>query len=447
MTLLLSLAAGLLVSFWLALGALHLAGSRQVRPLADVLGGEEVVRGARLAEARVPPLSIIITARDEAASIESTVRLALAQRYPHLEVIVVDDRSSDGTGAILDRLAAPDRGPGAAASPGPRLTVIHVRELPAGWIGKCHACDAGARRAAGEWLLFMDGDVGLAAGDLLHRVVAFAEARRIDHLSVFPDLRPLDALQGALMLAFEQAFLFTARAWEIERDRPRGGAGVGAFNLLRRDAYLRVGGHTLLKLDVVDDLKLGRLLKESGARQRLYSGVDLVYCPWQRGAIEVVRGLEKNLFAGLDYSVAAVVARTGIGLVAFLGPLLVGLAGGRALGPAVCWAPVVVQAGVLASQAVLSARRLSTPPVALMAFYPFALGLLFYAAWNSMLATLRRGGVVWRDTFYPLADLRRARVRPGAGRRFGPASRTAPGGDVGDLDRSRPARPGPPARR
>ena len=432
MTMLLFLAAGLLVSFWLALGALHLAGSRQVRPLVDVLAGEESARGARLADAQVPPLSIVITARDEAASIESTVRLALAQRYPHLEVIVVDDRSSDGTGAILDRLAAPDRDgprPGAAAAPGPRLTVIHVRDLPAGWIGKCHACDAGARRAAGEWILFMDGDVGLAAGDLLRRVVAFAKVRRIDHLSVFPDLRPLGPLQGALMLAFEQAFLFTARAWEIERDRPRGGAGVGAFNLLRREAYLRVGGHSLLKMDVVDDLKLGRLLKESGARQRLYSGVDLVYCPWQRGAWEVVRGLEKNLFAGLDYSIAAVVAQTGIGLVAFLGPLLVGLTGGRALGPRLCWAPLLVQFGVLASQAVLSARRLSTHPAALVAFYPFALGLLFYAAWNSMLATLRRGGVLWRDTFYPLADLRRASVRPGAGRRFHPASRDpAPGG-------------------
>ena len=432
MTILLLLAAGLLVSFWLTLGALHLAGSRQVRPLVDILAGEETVRGARLADARVPPLSIIITARDEAASIESTVKLALAQRYPRLDVIVVDDRSNDGTGAILDRLAAPERDeprPGAAHSPGPRLTVIHVRELPDGWIGKCHACDVGARRAAGEWLLFMDGDVGLAAGDLLRRVVAFAEARRIDHLSVFPDLRPLGPLQGALMLAFEQAFLFTARAWEIERDRPRGGAGVGAFNLLRREAYLRVGGHRLLKMDVVDDLKLGRLLKESGARQRLYSGVDLVYCPWQRGAWEVVRGLEKNLFAGLDYSVAAVLARTGIGLAAFLGPLLVGLTGGRALGPGLCWAPLVVQGVVLASQAAQSARRLSTHPAALVALYPFALGLLFYAAWNSMLATLRRGGVLWRDTFYPLADLRRASVRPGAGRRFGPARRdTAPGG-------------------
>jgi len=110
MTLLLGLAAGVLVSFWVALGALHLAGSRQVRPLIDVLAGEEAVRGARLADAHVPPLSIIITARDEAASIESTVKLALAQSYPDLEVIVVDDRSNDGTGEILDRLALPDRG-------------------------------------------------------------------------------------------------------------------------------------------------------------------------------------------------------------------------------------------------------------------------------------------------------------------------------------------------
>src|SRR6267142_1505869 len=112
MTLALSLAAVLLISFWLALGALHLAGSMQVRSLVDVLAEEEGARGVRLADAHVPPLSIIVTARDEAASIENTVRLALMQRYPGLEVIVVDDRSTDGTGAILDRLAAPgDGGP------------------------------------------------------------------------------------------------------------------------------------------------------------------------------------------------------------------------------------------------------------------------------------------------------------------------------------------------
>jgi cellulose synthase/poly-beta-1,6-N-acetylglucosamine synthase-like glycosyltransferase len=414
MTLLWGLAGGLLILFWVALAALHLAGSLQVRSLIDVLAEEEAIRAARLAEAPVPPLSVIITARDEAASIESTVRLALSQRFPNLEVIVVDDRSGDETGAILDRLAEARR---AEPRPGePRLTVIHLRELPAGWIGKCHACDAGARRAAGRWLLFMDGDVGLASGDLLHRVVAFAEARRIDHLSIFPDLRPLGPLMGALMLAFEQAFLFAARAWEIHRDLPRGGAGVGAFNLLRREAYVRVGGHTRLKMDVLDDLNLGRLLKESGARQRLYSGVDLVYCPWQRGAWAVVRGLEKNLFAGLDYSIAAVVTQTTIGLLAFLGPLFVGLAGGGPPGSILRWAPLAVQAGVLVAQAHLSARRLSTRPMALVAFYPFALGLLFFAAWNSMLATLRRGGVLWRGTFYPLADLRRAGVRPGAGR-------------------------------
>src|SRR5258706_9370383 len=301
MTLLLALVAGLLIAFWLALGALHLAGSMQVGSLFEVLAGEERARGGRLAGVPVPPLSIITTPRDEAASIESTVGLAVAQDYPGLEVIVVDDRSGDGTGALLDRLAEADRG--APPRGGPRLEVVHVRELPAGWIGKCHACDAGARRAAGRWLLFMDGDVGLETGDLLHRVVAFAEARRIDHLSVFPDLRPLGPLQGALMLAFEQAFLLAARAWEIGRDLPRGGAGVGAFHLLRRQAYQPVGCHKLLKIEVVDCLNLCLLLQGSGARQRLYSGVDLVRCRWQTSAWAVVRGLEKNLFAGLDYSI------------------------------------------------------------------------------------------------------------------------------------------------
>jgi hypothetical protein len=410
----------LLAGLWLVLGGLYLAGSRQVRMLSEVLSrfesgghrsgpdGAGSAPGVGIARP-LPPLSVVITARDEAPAIETTVRHALAQRYPGIEIIVVDDRSSDGTGAILDGLVAATGGSSAA------LSVIHVRDLPAGWIGKCHACHVGSLRARGEWLLFTDADVTLLAPDLLERVVAWAEARRLDHVGVFPDLRPVGAAQAALLFCFEQAMLLAGHFWEMDRDRPRGGAGVGAFNLVRRSAYERTGGHDRLRMEVAEDYALGRLLKASGGRQRLLSGLGLVRCPWHRGARAVVRGLEKNLFAGVGYSVRAVVWQTLLAVLMQFGPIALALASGGVVG----WGAVALQAAVIAAAAAAASRRLSTHPVLLWALEPAACVALVFAVWNSMLTTIRAGGVRWRGTFYPLDALRRGALRSGSGRRPG----------------------------
>src|SRR5881296_3995497 len=122
-------------------------------------------------------------------------------------------------------------------------------------------------------------------------------------------------------------YLLAARVYEMERDKSRGGVGIGAFNLVRRSAYDRIGGHALLKMDPADDYKLGRLLKESGARQRLFDGVGLVRCPWHRGALNVARGLEKNLFTGFDYSVLELLGFTLAALVLVFGPLALSVVG------------------------------------------------------------------------------------------------------------------------
>src|SRR5206468_3127416 len=178
-------------------GSLLHRASRQIAPLGEALGlekGGQAGPGEPPNAVPLPALSVVVTARDEAEGIEATVRRLLAQRYAALEVIVVDDRSTDGTGAILDRLQG-EAGPG-------RLTVIHNRELPRGWLGKCHACQLGALRARGEWILFMDGDVELVSEELLARVAHLAETARLDHVAVIPDQRPLSPLQQAFVTVF-----------------------------------------------------------------------------------------------------------------------------------------------------------------------------------------------------------------------------------------------------
>ena len=404
-------AALLLAAAWAVFGILFLRGARQLRHLADEIEREPPAGAASAADASggagaVPSLAVVVTARNEAASIEATVRSLMRQRHPALHIVVVDDRSMDETPSILGRLAAEgDR----------RIEVLRIESLPEGWLGKCHACHVGARRARGEWLLFMDGDVTLLRDDLLARTLRLAERRGIDHLPILPDMRPVDLLQGALLANFEQGLLFYGRFWEMERDLPRGGSGVGAFNLMRRAAYDRVGGHGLLRLEVADDYKLGMLLKESGARQRLWSGLGVITCPWLRGVRAMIRGLEKNFFAGVGFSLATIAWQTaGVALLQF-GPLALALSGG-----AWWWAlPWIVQQGVLLAALRAESERLGHPAPALWLLYPIAVPLILLAFWNSAFRTLAQGGIRWRGTFYPLATLRAGVVRAGDWKRRG----------------------------
>ena len=426
------LAGFLIVALW-ALPAVRLfVALRAIPPLSRVLaderaadpqrapGGDDRSTGREAPRGAPPPtLSVVVTARDEADGIETTVRRLLAQRYPDLEIVVVDDRSTDGTGAILDRLRA------VLPAGAPRLEVIHNETLPEGWVGKCHACHLGAVRAGGSWILFTDGDVALEDPEILVGVVSHAERRRLDHVAVFPDLRPMSPWQAGLVAVFGQLFILGSRLYEMKRDRPRGGGGIGAFNLVRRSAYDRIGGHRLLRMDLVDDFKLGMLLKESGARQRFFNGAGLVCCPWHRGARNVVRGLEKNFFSGFNYSLIFLTAATATLATLSFGPAILGAAvtaltwGSASLLLLVAaWLPLVFQSMSMFAGYFLEARRYGYSPLVLTMLHPLSIALVIVAAWNSAFTTLRQGGARWRDTFYPLRALRAGLVRPGAGRRF-----------------------------
>src|SRR5262249_25363516 len=160
----------------------------------------------------------------------AAMRSLLALDYPNLEIIGVDDRSRDRTGEVLDRLARDDE----------RLTVVHIDELPAGWLGKCHALHVGASRARGEYLLFTDRDV-IFARQALRPAVAYVADRRLDHLCLNPTLIAGGFWERALVACFGMLFFAAFRPWLIPT-RFRGAyCGIGAFNLVRSDVYRAVG--------------------------------------------------------------------------------------------------------------------------------------------------------------------------------------------------------------
>jgi len=340
-----------------------------------------------------PLVSLIVAARDEARGIEAAARSLLALHYPALEIIAVDDRSSDATGQILEQLARTDS----------RLSVVHVRELPRGWLGKNHALSVGAAAARGDWLLFADADIVMQP-DALERALGYAEHEGLDHLAVMPDIR----VPGLLLQAFCTAFLcwgtVLLRPWKVRDPRSWRSVGIGAFNLVRRTCYVRAGGHEPIRLRPDDDLKLGKLLKRSGARSDILLGRGLLSVEWYHSVPELIDGLMKNSFAVVEYRTLPMLAGVPLYLVAGLGaPVALALGHGP-----VRWLAalaVLLQLGVM----LRGTRETATPRRAAL-LYP-VVGVLF--AWivlRALALTLSRRGIVWRGTYYPLAELRKNKI-------------------------------------
>lgn len=357
-------------------------GLRRLRYLRDV---------DPVGDADLPTLSIVVGARDEAAAIEPALRSLLALDHPRLQVVAVDDRSTDGTGAILDRIAHDD----------PRLHVIHVAALPGGWLGKVHALHLGSQAAQGEFLLFTDADVHVAR-DALRRALAHCVREQLDHLAVLPQLHVRQGLLASLLVESQALFYATLPPWKLATS-PRVYVGLGAFNLVRAEAYRRAGGHDALRLEVLDDLALGKRLKAHGARQGLLLGEAAVALEWYRDARGFMQGLEKNSFAAAGYSVPKAIAGS-LALLALRVWPFAGLA--LTAGPTRWVNAVAVAAGLAIHWRVW---RTTAWPARALLWFPLAPVLMLAVLWRAVLLTLRRGGIAWRGTFHPLAALRAAR--------------------------------------
>lgn len=339
-------------------------------------------------------LTVIVPARNEGKAVEACLRSLLGSVGIHLEIIAVDDRSTDATGHIMDDVAAT-----AATSPH-SIRVLHISELTDGWMGKTHAMSLAAAEATGNWLLFTDGDM-LFAPDALARAMRFAAIEQADHVVLYPTMI-FRTFGERMMLAFLHAMsIWGPRPWKIsDPDAKRDFIGVGAFNLVRRTTYDAVGGWTAQRLEVLEDLRLGFTIKRAGFRQRAVFGRDLARIRWAEGAMGVVNNMTKNLFAIFRFRL--VLAAAALGSIFFLCLLpFVGLAmGSTAVGPFVLT--------MLALIALYSRyHRFGLPRLAYVFTFPAGAVLFLFALVQSISRTILQQGVTWRGTFYPLAELRK----------------------------------------
>jgi glycosyltransferase involved in cell wall biosynthesis len=373
--------SGLIALFWLthglrvAYGAIRLPWVKDFAPAAD----EDC-----------PAISILFAARDEEEKLPAALATLMEIDYPNLEVIAVDDRSQDATGRILDEFAAAH----------PRLHVVHVAELPQGWLGKPHALQKAYEASTGEWLLFTDADVRFKA-DLLRRAIAMVKTRNLDHLTLLCDVEMIGFWETVLITFFGLGFHLGTEPGRVSDARSSRYVGVGAFQLLRRSAYEASGTHRRLAMEVVDDMKLGKIVKQAGFRSGVGVAQDFVVVRWHAGVGNLVRGVTKNFFAGAGYNLGLVAVQLA-GLVMMNVLPFVGVVLAHGWIRLFCAIAVIIAVCFQAGVAIV--MRVS-PLYALT--HPLG-GLLFcYMLLRSTVVTLRQGGIIWRDTFYPLEELKR----------------------------------------
>lgn len=342
-----------------------------------------------------PRVSVVVAACNEEDSIEAAMRSRLVEDYRNVEYILVNDRSTDRTGEIIERLAGEDA----------RVKAIHIHELPEGWLGKVHAMHVATSRATGEWILFSDADVHHEAS-ALQRIISHCEEEGIDHMALFPSVWSRTLWLDIVMNAFMRMFTVIARAWKVRDPRSKVAIGGGNFNLVRRASFDRAFPHGLepLKLEVLDDAALGQMLKWSGARAGMLNARGFVGLYFYSSVGDAIRGMEKNAFAAIGrYRVVPFIVA-----IALMATLELGSLGVAAIGAGWVRALALATIGLSTARELVSARWLGRPLLPSL-FAPIGIVIVYFGAVRSMVITLANGGIKWRGTHYRLDVLRRGR--------------------------------------
>lgn len=258
-----------------------------------------------------PRISLSFAARDEEEKLPTALGTLAGSDYPNLEIVAVDDRSQDTTGRILDEFAGQHS----------RFRVVHIDELPPGWLGKPHALQKAYESSTGDWLLFTDADVRFAP-DVIRRAVTLVNERGLDHLTLFGDVEMVGFWEKVLITFFGLAFHVANDPYRVSNPHSRAYVGVGAFQLMKRSAYEACGTHRRLAMEVLDDMKLGKLVKLAGLRSGVGIAQEAVVVRWHAGAGNLIRGVTKNFFAALGYNLPFVILAVSGTLLMNVAPFL-----------------------------------------------------------------------------------------------------------------------------
>lgn len=261
----------------------------------------------------LPLVSVLVPARNEERNIGACLESLMAQDYPRMEILVLDDDSSDATAAVVETMAGRDG----------RIRLLRGKPLPVDWHGKAWACHQLAQATHGEWLLFADADTRHRPNSV-SSALALAHARNLDLLSLIPDMGLKGFWERVMMSVIPLVFVGCVPHFAFTRTRwPVLAGAIGPFMLFRRETYERFGGHEAVRSDIVEDVFIARWVKRVGGRIALADGVDVVRVDFYNGFRETWNGLSKSTFAAFNYSLPGILAAILAFVVLFLGPYAV----------------------------------------------------------------------------------------------------------------------------
>jgi len=346
-----------------------------------------------LAETDLPHLSVLVPACNEEATIQQTLRTLLQSTGIRLEIIAINDRSTDRTGTLMDEVEAE-----APGSPH-RLMVIHNHELPAGWLGKPHALTLAAKQAAAPWILITDADM-LFTPRALELALRCAIEQQADHFCLVPSQIHETIGENAMLATIQAMSQWTTRLWKVADPKAKDFFGMGCFSMVRRDVLDQLGGMESLKMQVTEDLALAWMAKQAGFRSRIALGPGLLSIYWIQGWTGLVVNMEKNGFTILGYCLW-------LGILVVLGaatqvwlPLRAISLGGWNLA-----AGLLTYLGIALT--IHANRRVNgVSPLYALLFAPAA-AIVGYGFLRSISLTIGRDGINWRGTRYPLSELRK----------------------------------------
>ncbi len=333
------------------------------------------------------PVSVLIPARNEELSIAAALESVLADTNPDLEVVVLDDHSSDKTAEIVSRFARKDR----------RVRLHPAPPLPSGWCGKQHACHVLSTHASHDWLVFLDADVRLERG-AIGRMVRFMESREASLGSGVPRQVTTSFLERLLIPLIHFVLLSFLPLIRMRRSTsPAYAAGCGQLFIAKRDGYEACGGHSAIRATLHDGLRLPAQFRRHGLKTDLFDATDLAWVRMYQTGAEVWRGLGKN-------------ATEGMGHPRLIGPFTVLLLGGQ-VAP---WAliPFIAMKGALGWTLlacgttlvpvlvrVIAALRFKQPIGAAL-LHPFGIAGLLFIQWTALIRKLRGRSETWRGRVY-----------------------------------------------
>jgi chlorobactene glucosyltransferase len=340
-----------------------------------------------------PLISVLIPARNEGKNIKRCLLSLIRQDYSRIEILVLDDNSTDNTAEVVEELSKKDK----------RIQLYHGKELKKGWMGKNYACHQLSEYARGEYFIFTDADT-LHFPDSISSSLASLIRYDLDALSVFAK-QIMVTMHERMMVPFGNYMILCFMPLYLIRKAKSTlfSVAIGQFMLFKREVYEKIGGHKSVKKEVLEDIKISRQVKKYGYKFMIFDGRNNLYCRMYRNFRGVVSGYSKVLFAAFDYKLHIISVAVLVVMAVFLFPFLMLPLGIIYDWPVAMLKIIALQVVIILITKLILSLRFKCKAVDIL-LHPFSIIYLILIAINSILSTIIGVGVNWKGRIYDVRN-------------------------------------------